>query len=245
MLYLINHNVTFRPEDGAIWEGGNKDEPLMLTLTESRLLIFLIEEQGRVISRNEIFHDVWDRWGLDGSNNSLNHFISRLRKVFAACELPNDAIKTVPRIGFMLSEDLDIQKIDAPSFVEKGNSYIKFFIWSTYILITALLFYILIVYLPISDNKKIPTQMVGNYQNCNVYSLTSPLDVNKNKLLNNVDKIALEFNIDCSLPGTIFLQIDKKALYSDGGVIYIAHCTGRKRSISDCISFMDKNWHGV
>ncbi|WHZ41075.1 helix-turn-helix domain-containing protein [Rahnella bonaserana] len=46
-----------------------------------RILLLLIEQQGVVVQRETFFKKVWDDYGLNASNNNLNHCISKLRKV--------------------------------------------------------------------------------------------------------------------------------------------------------------------
>lgn len=111
MYHILNKEVVFSPDDGAIWLKEKADDKVILTPTLNRLLQCLIENHGKVITREEVFQHVWDRWGKEGSNNSLNQFISQLRKIFHSYGFSDDTITTVPRIGFILNNDIAIQTL--------------------------------------------------------------------------------------------------------------------------------------
>ncbi|WP_166866517.1 winged helix-turn-helix domain-containing protein [Enterobacter sp. Cy-643] len=255
MFYILNGDVKFKPEDGMIWKEKNSgaDDPLTLTLTECRLLEFLIKEKGRVVSRNEIFEEVWEKWGLEGSNNSLNHFISRLRKVLAACELPDGCIQTIPRIGFMLTDEINIKMVEeaqpkasemSPSPGETeilSRSKLKIWLIPAFTAILSLA----VVALRNEDPVPIRTALIGHILNCDVKSLTPSLDISKQSLLKNTEMMAAAVGLNCNLPGTIFVFLDKKSIFSERGVIFLSHCTGKENEITDCSNFMDGNWNGV
>lgn len=108
MRYLINKNIMFRTSDGALWLDNEEEFAITLTITTCRLLTFLLERQGQVVLRDEILTQVWDAHGLKSSNNSLNKYISDLRSVFRNRGINEDVIVTVPRVGFMLTADIDV-----------------------------------------------------------------------------------------------------------------------------------------
>ncbi|WPU21970.1 winged helix-turn-helix domain-containing protein [Cedecea neteri] len=115
MLYVIRETIKFRSEDGVVFLDGNEDPIVTLSATMSRLLAFLLDRQGEVCSRDDILEKVWDAHGLRSSNNSLNKYITDLRKLFHRLGIEEDVITTVPRIGFIFSADIDIlrEKLDA------------------------------------------------------------------------------------------------------------------------------------
>ena len=111
MHIIIDKEMFFRPADGAIWNIGAENEKRYLTLTCSRLLEFLIEHRGEIISRDAIFQAVWERYGLNASNNTLNQYISLLRRTLADFGLSAQTIKTIPKTGFLFSSELSISVV--------------------------------------------------------------------------------------------------------------------------------------
>lgn len=75
------------------------DESVRLTLMEANLLRFLIDNEGRAVSRKQILEDVW---GLqeDTDTRAIDNFIVRLRRYLE--DEPNNPLilKTVRGVGY-------------------------------------------------------------------------------------------------------------------------------------------------
>lgn len=108
MLFIIDKEIYFRPADGAIWGAGTENEKRFLTLAGSRLLLFFIEHRGEIVTRDAIFQEVWERYGLHSTNNTLNQYISLLRRTMTDHGLGAQVIKTIPKTGFIFSRDLSV-----------------------------------------------------------------------------------------------------------------------------------------
>ncbi|GGI89736.1 response regulator transcription factor [Shewanella gelidii] len=87
---LITRNVTL---------GGEK---LLLQPKEFKLLRFLMEHAGQVISRTMLFEAVWD-YHFDPRTNVIEVHIAKLRRKFAELGYP-DLIETVRGAGYLLRE---------------------------------------------------------------------------------------------------------------------------------------------
>lgn len=70
-----------------------------LTLMEAKLLRYLIENEGRAVSRNEILEKVWELQE-DTDTRAIDNFIVRLRKYIE--DEPNDPkiVQTVRSVGY-------------------------------------------------------------------------------------------------------------------------------------------------
>lgn len=108
MRFVIDQEIYFRPADGAIWHVNTEHEKRFLTPASSRLFAYLIEHQGQILSRNDIFQAVWENYGLHSSNNTLNQYISLLRRTLTDFGLEPYVIKTIPKAGFLFSPDINI-----------------------------------------------------------------------------------------------------------------------------------------
>jgi DNA-binding response OmpR family regulator len=93
---LVVNGRTIDLENLELQSGG---DIVRLTLMEAKLLRFLIENEGRAVSRKTILEDVW---GLqeDTDTRAIDNFIVRLRKYIE--DEPNDPaiLKTVRGIGY-------------------------------------------------------------------------------------------------------------------------------------------------
>ena len=75
------------------------DETVRLTLMEANLLRFLIDNEGRTVSRKQILEDVW---GLqeDTDTRAIDNFIVRLRRYLEDEPNSPQILKTVRGVGY-------------------------------------------------------------------------------------------------------------------------------------------------
>ncbi len=80
------------------------DEIIHLTLMEAKLLRYLIENEGRAVSRKTILEDVWDLQE-DTDTRAIDNFVVRLRKYLE--DEPNNPkiVQTVRGIGYRFVKD--------------------------------------------------------------------------------------------------------------------------------------------
>jgi len=67
------------------------------------VLLLLIENQGAVVSREELLSEVWP--GVIVSDDSLSRCISRLRKIFQGASTKVEIIETVRGRGYRLAHE--------------------------------------------------------------------------------------------------------------------------------------------
>lgn len=70
-----------------------------LTLKEFELLRLLVENKGKVLSREKLLEEVWD-YGYEGNTRTVDMHIQRLRT-----KLQTDKITTVYKVGYRLEEE--------------------------------------------------------------------------------------------------------------------------------------------
>lgn len=89
--------VTLDTEKSAVFENGRQIE---LTALEYKLLSLLMQNVGRVVTRELIFEKIWDISGNFVNDNTLTVYIKRIRK-----KLDADIIKTVKGMGYKVTEE--------------------------------------------------------------------------------------------------------------------------------------------
>lgn len=84
----------------------NGDELVHLTLMEAKLLRYLIENDSRAVSRNEILEKVWNMQE-DTDTRAIDNFIVRLRKLIE--DEPNNPkiVQTVRGVGYRFAKPKD------------------------------------------------------------------------------------------------------------------------------------------
>ena len=76
---------------------GDRVHPL--TLMEANLLRYLLEREGRVVSRKSILEDVWNL-REDTDTRAIDHFIARLRKYIEDTPSQPRHVLTVRSVGY-------------------------------------------------------------------------------------------------------------------------------------------------
>lgn len=89
--------VTLDLDKSAVFENGKQ---LELTALEYKLLSLLMQNAGKVVTRELIFEKIWDVSGNFVNDNTLTVYIKRVRK-----KLDADIIKTVKGLGYQVAED--------------------------------------------------------------------------------------------------------------------------------------------
>lgn len=112
MHFILDNKVTFNVAERTISDEKNQH---ILSNPACRLLLVLLENNNKLITREALLQKVWGDFGLIPSGNSLNNNISILRKIFADFGI-RDVLKTIPKQGFELA-------IAELQFSEKSRDY--------------------------------------------------------------------------------------------------------------------------
>ena len=112
MHFIINNKVSFNVAERTV---SDEKTQHVLSNPSCRLLLILLENNNRLMTREDLLQKVWGDFGLTPSSNSLNNNVSILRKILAEFGI-HDALKTVPKQGFELA-------LDNLQFNEKSRDY--------------------------------------------------------------------------------------------------------------------------
>ena len=77
----------------------NGDKTVELTALEYRILLMLMQNAGKVVTRERIMEKIWDIAGNFVNDNTLTVYIKRIRQ-----KLDTDLIRTVKGIGYKMEE---------------------------------------------------------------------------------------------------------------------------------------------
>lgn len=91
--------MTVNTNEAKVYKDGNE---IILTAMEYRLLLILLNNRGKVLSRTQLLENIWDVDGDFVEDNTLTVYIKRLRDKIE--EEPNRPliIKTVRGLGYMI-----------------------------------------------------------------------------------------------------------------------------------------------
>lgn len=92
-------DLTVNANEAKVYKNGNE---IILTAMEYRLLLILLNNRGKVLSRTQLLENIWDVDGDFVEDNTLTVYIKRLRDKIE--EEPNRPliIKTVRGLGYMI-----------------------------------------------------------------------------------------------------------------------------------------------
>jgi DNA-binding response OmpR family regulator len=89
------------PKQYKIFKNNNEIE---VTALEFKLLLFLINNKGIVLSREQILTSLWDNFDRFVNDNTLTVYIKRLREKIEDNPLDPKIIKTVRGIGYIVGD---------------------------------------------------------------------------------------------------------------------------------------------
>jgi DNA-binding winged helix-turn-helix (wHTH) protein len=123
MKYRFNDRIIFDADSGALSLCDFSEEPLPISNPSKRLLQLLIAHHGDAVSREVIFKKVWDDYGMVSSNNNLNQCVSKLRRVIKALGIDDEVIVTVPKVGFMLRHEIQVEacEMEDEAFIDDND----------------------------------------------------------------------------------------------------------------------------
>lgn len=122
MKFIMNKQIIFDSDLSTLGLPDSQEELIQISNPTKRLLLLLIAHKGEAIKREVIFKKVWDDYGMVSSNNNLNQCVSKLRKIMKSLGVEDEVIVTVPKIGFMLHQLIDIEKCTEPTEVFEETS---------------------------------------------------------------------------------------------------------------------------
>ncbi|EPF18000.1 DNA-binding transcriptional activator CadC [Cedecea davisae] len=266
MRYRINHSIIYTPDDGTVKltaDGENEisSGEISLAPTANRLLAMLISHHGSILQRDELLNNVWDAHGLRASNNSLNQYISVLRRNFADLGLEETVIVTIPTVGFMFSKDIQVIVEDAPAAgarvqasssprpaasppgegaegaIPRAAKFKKWAIVAALALLTAANGWFFL-----RPNSAAPVFeqrfLLGTLESCPVYTFYKTDSSSQSKYMDLVRKSMERASFHCKPDREIFFKIEDRALYHQKATMFIAICSRLKENeFSGCRSY--------
>lgn len=95
-------DLTINTNEAKVYKNGRE---LFLTAMEYRLLLILINNQGKVLSRTQLLENIWDIDGDFVEDNTLTVYIKRLRDKIEEEPTRPVYIKTVRGLGYVIEND--------------------------------------------------------------------------------------------------------------------------------------------
>jgi len=255
MRYIINSSIAFRVEDGALYRIESNDT-VVLPIPAQRLLLIILESGGSILRREFLLQEVWDKFGLVGSNNNLNQYLSLLRRTVSAfgCE---EFIETIPKVGIKIIDGVQIERDNTENALSQDSGendnvietrlfthYTKglFRIWSLKNIMAFSLLLIVLIFLSVIvhvktgvDQTPVTSTLKGG---CHLV-LYSELNSQQYERISAKVNDYLKKNDKSCHPGvTIYFDdISSQSLYGKGRTL-LSYCESDKKGINDvCLNY--------
>lgn len=226
-------------------------EGVFISETSGRLLVYLLEKSpGTILRRDIIIHDVWDRYGCTGTGNSLNQYISLLRKNFSALGVGN-VIETIPKQGFSLRYDLVVstysERVLTPIDKEVSNIPVEVVCnpiktarakLECYLLVSIIAIgcFLIFKYSPFTSNyiDSVKLYYIGNVNHCRFYTVNTFSDEFQKKRMETAIAVSSQ-EAPCIGNSFYIVDIENRYLFGGQGRVFISRCTFEK-NVTDKIS---------
>lgn len=242
MKYQLADTLIYNDDDATLTLSGS-DESQRLTDTANTIFSLLVKHAGMVVDRETLLREVWDQRGLQGSNNSLNQYISILRKMLAAVVPDTVFIVTVPRTGFMLNGDLNVVRLNqpksqpAPAVVPRRDPH-----WLA-LFCTLITLIVCASWLAWKQHKnQSDVFLLSHIGHCPVYTFAPLADVFHDRAVALAQAIQREGTFTCNGDAVFYLHIQDALFYGDSGRLVLSQCSHSRGRASACRTLYYYNW---
>ena len=95
------NNLKINTNEAKVYKN---NEEIILTAMENRLLLILLSNRGKVLSRTALLENIWDVAGDFVEDNTLTVYIKRLRDKIEEDPAKPEFIKTVRGLGYVIEK---------------------------------------------------------------------------------------------------------------------------------------------
>ncbi|EDW1731956.1 winged helix-turn-helix domain-containing protein [Salmonella enterica subsp. enterica] len=229
MLFLIDDIVSFDTNKFSLSNTETKDE-ISLPATAGCILIVLLDSNG-VVERNSIIERVWEKFAFDLSNNTLNQYVSLLRKSIKKLGVDDDVILTVPKIGFYINEDIKVVRKELSANAHLDDTKKKLsdnkasFLKITVLMIT---FFVIIGLLTIfffrnEGVNNYPLVKSGKIGSCDLYMSPTLNDIGLSKAYAEASLLSEKY-LPCVPNASFIYDVNSLHFLTGTGKLYLSRC---------------------
>ncbi|EPM0021824.1 winged helix-turn-helix domain-containing protein [Citrobacter farmeri] len=121
--YILDDLIEFLPDKYQLVSRHSSNLAITLNVPASRCLQLLLERRHDLVPQNDFYPYVWGDEGASVPVSTLYQNISLLRKALKTFSEDGDKIiQTVPKKGFLLAKDVNVQEIDLTDDVDEVES---------------------------------------------------------------------------------------------------------------------------
>lgn len=124
LVFIINEDTVFNPQAHKLFciKKDFAPQEFNINVPASRCLMLLIENRGKVVTRDEFLKHVWTENGVFVSQNTYYQNISILRRTLRKAGFGDDIIVTIPHRGLTLNPEVEIREQSVNDAADKPVS---------------------------------------------------------------------------------------------------------------------------
>ncbi|HDT5730312.1 TPA: winged helix-turn-helix domain-containing protein [Enterobacter roggenkampii] len=237
MIFILDEQVIYDSLNGSLRRADQKiTDAQMLTTIANKILSHLVIHQGELVSRNTLFDEIWEKAGLVSSSNTLNQYVSMLRKIFSGYLGEKEVIITIPRAGYMFSKEISVNEYTS---VQRHVS-----LWPLIVAgIIGLSVFIAGTVMFASTPEKITPRKIGELKGCPVYDISGVKSNIGDATSYDVARQALEMNNQICTETTVFYVYAQEMihLHKPARVLF-TRCIEWKDDRDTCQNIYYYNW---
>lgn len=124
--YILAKRIFFDNEKNILFDVNNEKDSVNLPAAVSRCLTIFIQKKGVAISKRDMMYIGWGKYGTVVTEGSIWQAMSQLRKSLNHFGLCEQAIITIPRVGYQLSSAISVERYvphpEADSLIELSHA---------------------------------------------------------------------------------------------------------------------------
>jgi DNA-binding winged helix-turn-helix (wHTH) protein len=231
------------------------NDTLTLPLPARRLIELILESDGEILTREFLFVEVWDKYGLRSSNSNLNQYMSILRRSLVRLGCDN-FIVTLPTVGIRLSENVLITKEDLPEIphiinpenvnaLEEKYSFSKMKIVSLFLVCLLIVIIFGIIRYGMNDDLDPVTKVVNMDGGCELVMLKTYNDSEVVDVTKQVTAILHKNNLTCQTGKRVYFDSYASSSLQSYGRTMLSYCSvGNKGNNISCENAYYLDWSG-
>lgn len=226
-MYIIDGVIFYDESKNTVWHRDKDSEFIDLHITASRILLLFIQNKGKILSREQLLDDIWDKYGITPSSNTLNQYISLLRKSFERFNFKRELIRTIPKTGFIMPEDINIEYVEIfPLARAKKRENKTGLLISITLLLFIMLSFCFYYYVNTKNNIK-GLYFLGDVSECPVYMLYPNSSVTSS-LKNKKAKEMIDSYANCDGNSMYIYHPSDSLILNGEGPEFITRCKFQK-----------------
>lgn len=219
MDYLIAGEVTFSMSRLVLTNTISGDD-IHLPPAAALILLILVRNHGRVVERDRIIDIAWVEFGLELSGNTLNQYISLLRKNISRLGIESEAIITVTRVGFCFSDKIEVKASEVAA--EKNKTQNKK--WLLIIAALLIIFFeigFIFIYSPSRHDSDLVR--LGTLNECEIFSTRNISNTYATAAKNIAKSLSLKY-LPCHKNSVYLFDANNGLILQHDGRAYLSRC---------------------